>query len=460
VNPLYATPANFYADIPASLSDSFWYRSEDAKPAKKRILHRHRRVPEESLPSASYTATSCPQIRPAIKLGGAHQPYAPPLPPYDGLPKAQSFSQRLGMKMLASHCSHGLPRGGVIVSPTSVASMLTMLAGGAKGHQAQQFLTAFNVKDSAELDLFSDMWSAARLGHLNDGREKTLHCASALFGISQVMLQPAFALHLKDRHAQTNFHHANLIDACSDINAWASNSTNGLIDHIVTTNMLNGKCVVLLDAIHFKAQWKVPFSSQRTIDRYPFEADHPQASGGTVPMMFLKEKRFSYFAASNFSAVRIPYQRCATGGDYAMVACLPRQGYSSVSLLGELAGSGLPPASSYASTQFDNFGLPKWKTQGLLPLQDLLTGLGFPLKEEFWGMDQNESVVLDAIQQKAIIEVDEQGTEAAAVTMAIGAYGCALQPAPEFNLIFNRPFVYAIVDQNNNALFCGAYTIT
>ncbi len=205
------------------------------------------------------------------------------------------------------------------------------------------------------------------------------------------------------------------------INAWASEKTRGMIPRILD-QLGTDEVFVLTDAEYLDAKWVHPFEGTW---QAPFEG------AGEVTMMRV-ENRFEY--AEN--AIRLPY----TEGDLRFVATM-----------------GDAPASW--STGYGSVGLPRFSTTSSLELADPLIELGLgPAFRD--GTDLDELIVgpgrkaLQRILQRARVDVDEEGTRAAAVTAVTARAVAFVQP--DFTIIFDRPFTWAVEHApTGTILFCG-----
>jgi serpin B len=240
------------------------------------------------------------------------------------------------------------------------------------------------------------------------------------------------------------------------INQWASDQTHGRINGIA-----NGLIdpdytdLVLANAIYFKGKWQDPFDKNATQSR-PF---HPAT--GPVEQRDLMEKTdtFSYRRGTGYNAVRIPYM----GGDVAMYVFLPDPGTAPEKLVGLLNGDRwrritVPGFSDYKV----HLVLPKFRLEDTLELVDPLEKLGIKrafdsTNADFSGMFTKPHYVSE-VRQKTFVQTDEEGTEAAAVTMAPLPLPSGI-PAPEpppIELIVDRPFLFTIVDARTGLiLFLG-----
>ncbi len=215
--------------------------------------------------------------------------------------------------------------------------------------------------------------------------------------------------------------------------------------------------LVLANAVYLKAPWAFPFTASATQDA-PF---HPEATSGagpiTVPMMH-RTADLPYRRGDGYQAVLLPYQNSSL----AMAIVLPDGPLGR--LTAQLGGNhGLSPLLAGAERQSVALALPKFRQRtsaGLIPvLRDLGVGDAFTDRADFTGITTAEQLLISAVVHQAYIDVDEQGTEAAAAT-AIAMRPMALRRGPEpIPLTVDRPFLFAIFDTATGLpLFLGQVT--
>jgi serpin B len=212
---------------------------------------------------------------------------------------------------------------------------------------------------------------------------------------------------------------------------------------------------VLANAIYFKGKWLDPFEAKLTKDR----SFHPATGAAReVPMMEMS-KTFSYRKGSGYQAVRLPYQ----GGDLAMYVFLPDTNSSPTKLLQIMNGDNwrritIPGFSDHEGLVV----LPKFKLENTFDLVPALQKLGMTTvfdqkRADFSGLFKDPHYI-SAVRQKTFVEVAEEGTEAAAVTMIAVNAGGIPEPNPikPFEMLVDRPFLFAIVDARSEMiLFMG-----
>ena len=232
------------------------------------------------------------------------------------------------------------------------------------------------------------------------------------------------------------------------INQWASDHTEGMIQKILSEEEFNESNVsYLLNALYFKGPWANPFEETYTQDE-DFNGQE------TVSMMYKSLEKASLVENDLYRAAVIDYGN----GGYTMTVFLPNEGKCIDDVLKALS-NGEWPVSPNQGYDYVNLKMPKFETQTDQPLKQIMQKLGmtkaFNSYEAEFPYFCNTPIYIDMMKQSAKIKVDEQGTEAAAVTI-IGSNTIGIPSYTNFYL--NRPFLYIISEQSTNAiLFIGQF---
>ncbi|XP_039957404.1 serine protease inhibitor 42Dd-like isoform X3 [Bactrocera tryoni] len=249
-------------------------------------------------------------------------------------------------------------------------------------------------------------------------------------------------------------------NAANTINKWVESKTNNLIKNLISPDALDSDTrVVLVNAIHFKGEWKYQFpkSATRDDDFYLNEVDSVR-----VPMMNLKES-FGYGVISELDAtvLEMPYK----DSDLSMVVILPNSRTGLASLQEKLKNFNLSDITRYLIHTKVIVKMPKFKAEYDIELNDALINLGmarmFSKDAEFSNMlDSDEPLQVSKVVHKAFIEVNEEGTEAAAATAVIVSRITSVGggPPPPRLFIADKPFAYIIKNKANLILFAGQKT--
>ena len=231
------------------------------------------------------------------------------------------------------------------------------------------------------------------------------------------------------------------------INQWANDHTEGMIPEVLNEDSFHPDVVsYLLNALYFKGMWSDPFRKDMT-------RNESFGGGEEVPMMHKMGQEFQYTENDLYQAVVLPYGN----GAYQMTVFLPRENKTVGEVLETLNGS---------NWQFDSLPtevdlkLPRFETDTYQPLVKEMSELGMPtaftLLAEFpWFC--NTPVYISNMFQVAKIKLDEEGTEAAAVTVI--EIDSTAEPDEPKRFHANRPFLYIISEQSTGAIFfIGQFT--
>jgi serpin B len=240
----------------------------------------------------------------------------------------------------------------------------------------------------------------------------------------------------------------------SKINSWVKDKTSGKIDKII--DQIDSMAVLyLINAIYFKGAWADEFKKADTKDE-PFKtagADQPN-----VPMMH-RSGSYRYVESEGFQAVSLPYG----GGRVSMYVFLPSESSSLAEFQRSLTAQNWDQwMSRFVKTPGD-LGLPRFKLEFEATLNDSLTSMGMGLafdadRANFKGIaDSSDNISISRVKHKTYCDVNEEGTEAAAVTSVEMVATSAMRPQKRFRMIVDRPFFFAIRDnETGTLLFMGS----
>ena len=231
------------------------------------------------------------------------------------------------------------------------------------------------------------------------------------------------------------------------INQWASDHTMGMIPRVLDEDTFNPSAVsYLLNALYFKGIWSDPFKKENT-------KDEPFGGGDDVPMMQKRSEDIRYAENDLYQAIRLPYGN----GAYRMDVFLPREDKTIGEVLDVFDGSNWQP--QYLMKEVD-LKLPRFETDTYQSLERIMSDLGMPeafLPSAEFPYFCNVPIYISNMFQVAKIKLDEEGTEAAAVTV-IEAKASSMPSEPK-RFYANRPFLYVISEQSTGAIFfIGQYT--
>jgi len=243
-------------------------------------------------------------------------------------------------------------------------------------------------------------------------------------------------------------------NSVTTINNWVHEKTKGKIPKIVD-QISPLSALVALNAVYFKGAWLVPFRRELTQER-PFTT-----SGGEtkhVPSM-PQSSTYVYYEDSQLQMAALPYK-----GGLSMYVVLPAEGTDSQKFTSAMCSGLWDSWCARAGRMEGTILLPRFKLETDAQLNSALTALGMSRafdqdQAEFGNIETDQPPVwIDRVVHRALVDVNEEGTVAAAATMSAMFCGSAMapKPKPHFRMIVNRPFLVAICDDSTKAiLFLG-----
>lgn len=341
-----------------------------------------------------------------------------------------------------------------MVSPFSLKMAMSLAANGADGTTKDEILTAFGIDN---LDSYNT--AAKELIERYEGTSSVkLNVANSIWLNKDVAGKDIkFTDEYKKLVSEYYKGTASEEDAkniAMKINSWVEKKTNNKIKNLLPEG--DAKFLsVLVNTIYFKGEWAEQFEEYATK-----EEDFTDRNGKVEKTDFMhKTERYRFYEDENMKMVRVPYK----GGKTAMYLVLPTNEDKM-----DIA-TALDNMNSYKI----RLSFPKFKTEYSLSFKEILKHIGIEKAFEKWeaefdevmfkGVKEGENVYVDDVLQKTFIEVDENGTEAAAATAVIMNEATSIGPSMEEIKEFkaDRPFIYFIRDDvTHEVLFIGEYAFT
>ena len=335
-----------------------------------------------------------------------------------------------------------------MVSPLSLKAALALAANGASDNTLDEILNTLGYPD---LVSFNEAMQKA----LNAKSRETLvfETANSLWLNRDNM---AFSFRKEYSGAMSNLFGATASEtdsknAVREINAWASEKTHGKIEKIISDSDF---AALLANAVYFKGSWYSPFYERNTKNEI-----FTDANGQKKEIPFLEDgwRLAGYSENDACKLVKISYHTGASERQVSMVIVLPNEGVAlnSIRLSEQIQNADW-------KNEHVSIKLPKFHIESSFDLTDSLKSLGIKKafdkdKADFSPMFGAKFAYLDTILQNTYIHVDENGTEAAAVTVG-GSGGRGPAPFKPIPFVADHPFYFAIVDEiNNEMLFAGQF---
>ncbi len=344
------------------------------------------------------------------------------------------------------------PGKNIFISPYSVSTVLQMVENGAGGKTKEELRQALGIaglSQAAQNEANRDLSRSINSVTTN----LVLNTANALWYRKGIPVKPEFIACNREFY-QATVAGLNFDDPASVgvINSWVNEKTHGKIPGMVSGPIDPAIYLYLANAVYFKGQWMTPFEAKDTKDRDFHLRNGRQKK---LPMMF-QGGEFSYRRGTGYQAVRLPYE----GWNLGMYVFLPDAGSSPEKLLAIMNGDNWQRVTVPGFSQREGtLVLPRFKFECGVDLKPPLRALGiksaFSQSANFSGLC-GEPVFISEAMQATFVEVNEQGTEAAAATLMSIKSGIELNPPKPFEMIVDRPFLVVIQDQESKTiLFMG-----
>lgn len=346
----------------------------------------------------------------------------------------------LGYTMLLHTYS---PEYNTVESPLSLSVALGILANGAGGTTLDQLLELLGAGSLDELNSCLDKVSR---NLRNADRKVDLKLSNSVWFDKGFDARPEYK-----KAVETNFGAELFTERLSTeatmrkINRWCSDRTEGMINDFLEEPVGAGIDMTLYNATYFHGEWKEKFDPKDTVDKFFHNA---QGGSNTVRMMY-KSKGIGVYRADEYSqTVEVPYGN----GNFYLYLELPAEGMTVPEVIeARLAGQ----APEIRDATVTKLGLPRFRAEWRLDVGFMLQSMGYDaiLDKQGYPLVSDGLLSLPPVWQSAVIEIDEEGTKAAAVTGG----GCTSPGIMEtVELVFDRPFIYSIKERTTGAtVFCG-----
>ncbi len=344
--------------------------------------------------------------------------------------------------------------GNLFFSPLSIQVILALTFLGAKDNTARQMARGLRIPEDTAVVEDGVGALMNRLQEINDVR---LDVANRIYLKAGYPIKEGFnssASRFKAGVEEVDF--LEEPKARKTINDWVESKTNHKIKEIIPSGILNGLTrLVLVNAIYFRGDWQTKFKKHRT---FPVPFHSADGSTKNVDMMSLEEHlKYSERSDLNCQVLLLPYK----GERFSMLILLPREVNGLASLEEKLADFSLQDTLNNLQGTNVHAQLPKFKIEYSKELTSVLTKLGmtdmFENAANFTGITDAEHLKVDKVLHKAFVEVNEEGTEAAAATgLSIMPFSGKLWIPPLIDFRADHPFVFLILDQQTKTvLFAG-----
>ncbi|GAA0182714.1 serpin family protein [Clostridium sediminicola] len=335
-----------------------------------------------------------------------------------------------------------------VISPISMNTILSLTQNGAAGETKEEMMNALELV--ANDDDYINKSYKNIIGNYNSLESIEVKMANSIWIQEGLQVEDNFKndgrVNYEARIQNVDFSKKSTLFI---INKWIEEHTNGKIKDIV--NSFEDTAVALINSVYFKGKWLNQFKENMTSKR---EFTNSQGKVKNVDMM--RETLFvQYNKGDTFESVRLPYE----DDNFGMYIFLPNEESNIEEMLKEVNFNNWSKLTANATENDIEVQLPKFKIEFEQELNEMLQGFGmkkaFEGGADFSNLSKNHDLFISLVKQKCYIDVNEAGTEAAAVTaVMLEESAMEIGEIPQF--IVDRPFVYAIADRNTGMiLFMG-----
>lgn len=343
----------------------------------------------------------------------------------------------------------------MVVSPFSISTALAMTYTGAREATLEEMATIMHfdrnqerfhkeygeylaslnklAADNIQLNIANSLWA-----------QEDYHFLDSFFEINK--------LHYDSETFQVNFQ-TNREQVRTDINDWVFEETREKIQDLIAPGVLTDDTrLVLVNAIHFFGPWLTEFDPDITRENVFFLQDRQSVM---ADFMF-RSDHFNYYQDEQLQALEIPY----SGEDFSMLLVLPGEGIPLQDIEKEMDADAFARIINEMQHKEVDVFVPKYEAETKLDLEETLMAMGmqrpFNRMADFSGMTGKLDLKIDKVIHQAMIEVAEEGTEAAAATAVVVIRKTSIDPDPRTVFMANRPFMFFIKDNTHNSiLFAG-----
>jgi serine protease inhibitor len=393
-------------------------------------------------------ATGCETL-----VGPGNGDTDPPPPAITQLPRDLSGAEEEAIRQgnafgfrLLSELAGADPNGTIFISPLSASMALGLTLTGADGSTFQAMQETLGLHGLSR-DEINEAYRALLELLVELDPDVELAVANSVWHRDDLTPHPAFLQETEDYFgARIQGLDFSSPQAAGTINDWVREATRDRIKEIVDNPIDPQVVAILLNAVYFKAGWTDVFDPERTREE-PFHL----LDGSSEPAEFMiRDDTLRYYSADRYAAVDLPY----AGQAFSMTVVVPHEGERIHDLVQELDPQEWDEIIQGLTTTRVQLWLPRFEVEWESSLNDPLSAMGmgeaFQPGANFSRMFQDASPWIDEVKQKSFIRVDEEGTEAAAVTSVVMATSMPPQ------LRADRPFLFAIRERlTGTILFMG-----
>ncbi|KAL7594727.1 hypothetical protein Lser_V15G31265 [Lactuca serriola] len=366
---------------------------------------------------------------------------------------------------LANHLlSKKSPTSNTVFSPLSIHVVLSLVAAGSNGQTLDQLLSFLKTKSIDDVNSLSSQLVSLVFADGSPSGGPRLSFANGVWVEQTLSLKPSFKQVVDTVYNaasnQVDFQ-TKAIEVANDVNLWAEKQTGGLIKEILPSNAVDSTTkLIFANAVYFKGSWSEKFDPSKTKDHDFHLIDGSKVQ---VPFMTSKKKQFvrSY---DGFKVLGLPYLQGEDKRRFSMYFFLPDEKNGLPSLLQKMASESdfLDRHVPRQKVEIGEFLIPKFKISYGFEASEMLKELGLVLPfsggeglTEMVESSMGKNLYVSSIHHKSFVEVNEEGTEAAAASAAVVMLR-SLMTGDKIDFVADHPFVFVIrEDMTGVVLFMG-----
>lgn len=329
----------------------------------------------------------------------------------------------------------------VLVSPYSIVQALAMTGNGADGVTKEEMENV--IGGGIDFDELNKYLYTQRTSQPNSENCKLLTANSIWSREGAINPYPEFLQNVVDYYGAEVFKAPFDDSTVNDINNWVDTNTDHMIPGVISGEIPPDVLMYLINAVTFDAKWSSPYYENDV-----WEHDFTNYNGTVQQAEMMFSEGYSYLEDENATGFYKDYE----GGRYAFAALLPNEDITVTEYVNSLTSESLHNILANPQKDYIRTGLPKFSydySTETKELVNILSDMGmqsaFVTENANFSKLSSSTLYISEIIHKTHIEVSEEGTKAAAVTVVEEATD-AFHPEPEKEIIFDRPFVYCIVD--------------
>jgi serine protease inhibitor len=337
----------------------------------------------------------------------------------------------------------------VLISPLSLSTILALTENGALGETKEEMLKLMGLDNMNDEEINKEYNNLIQ--YYNNSSEDSIKIANSMWlrygaDCKEGFINTASSYYGADIN-ELDFTKEKAVDV---INDWTYKNTNGKIKKALE-RIDEDTFMVLINSLYFKDNWSEQFNERATKPEKFTLSDEKEIK---VPMM-KDEREVPYLADENFTAIKLYYDNT----DTSMYILLPIKNIDIDTFIQSMDSDKMEKHIEKFKYTDANIQIPKFQFEYEKELVDILKSLG--MKAAFNGAEAdftniNSEMYIDLIKQKCFIAVDENGTEAAAITVEADKTSDVMEEVKPIDFIVNRPFMFIIRDEKlGTTLFMG-----